>query len=87
LYALNAETGKLVSSFGQQGKVSLKEGLGENASERYVVATSPGIIYKDLIILGSRVSENADAAPGHIRAYHVKTGKMEWVFHTIPSTG
>jgi quinoprotein glucose dehydrogenase len=87
LYALNAETGKLVSSFGQQGKVSLKEGLGENATDKYVVATSPGIVYKDLIILGSRVSENTDAAPGHIRAYHVKTGKLEWVFHTIPQPG
>jgi quinoprotein glucose dehydrogenase len=87
LYALNAETGKLVSSFGQQGKVSLKEGLGENAADRYVVATSPGIVYNDLIILGSRVSENVDAAPGHIRAYHVKTGKLEWVFHTIPQPG
>lgn len=60
LYALNAETGRLVSTFGNNGKVSLKEGLGENAADKYVVATSPGIVYKDLIVMGSRVSENID---------------------------
>jgi quinoprotein glucose dehydrogenase len=87
LYALNAETGKPVSSFGDNGKVSLKEGLGEDAADRYVVATSPGVIYDDLIIMGSRVSENADAAPGYIRAYNVTTGALEWVFHTIPQPG
>lgn len=87
LYALNAETGKLVETFGNNGKVSLKEGLGEKAADLYVVATSPGIVYKDLLIMGSRVSENADAAPGYIRAYNVMTGALEWVFHTIPQPG
>ncbi|MEM6634187.1 MAG: c-type cytochrome, partial [Bacteroidota bacterium] len=45
------------------------------------------IIFQDLLILGSEVSESYDAAPGHIRAYHVKTGEMEWIFHTIPQPG
>ncbi len=87
LYALDAETGKPVETFGNDGKVSLKEGLGEDAVDRYVVATSPGVIYEDLIIMGSRVSENADAAPGYIRAYNVRSGVLEWVFHTIPQPG
>lgn len=87
LYALNAENGKLISSFGEDGKVSLKEGLGENTENKYVVATSPGIVYNDLLIIGSRVSENIGAAPGSIRAFNIKTGRLDWVFKTIPHPG
>ena len=87
LYALDAETGKLISTFGDKGKVSLRAGLGEGAEDKYVVATSPGTVYRDIIIMGSRVSENIDAAPGYIRAFNVKTGDLEWVFHTIPRPG
>jgi quinoprotein glucose dehydrogenase len=87
LFAVNAETGNPVGSFGAGGKVSLKEGLGERARDLYVVATSPGVVYSDLLIIGSRVSENAGAAPGSIRAFNIKTGKLEWVFHTIPQPG
>jgi len=87
LFALNAQTGELILTFGNKGVTSLKEGLGEKSEEKYVVATTPGVIYKDLIIIGSRVSENMGAAPGSIRAFNVKTGKLEWVFHTIPQPG
>ncbi len=87
LHALDAETGKLVSTFGQEGKIDLHDGLGRDVSSLYVAATSPGIIYKDLIIMGTRVSEGPDAAPGHIRAYDVRTGKQTWIFHTIPQKG
>lgn len=87
LYAINATTGTLISSFGDQGKIDLKKGLDKNTDDLYVVATSPGIIYKNLYIIGSRVSENSDAAPGHIRAFDVKTGARVWIFHTIPQPG
>lgn len=87
LYAVNAETGKIIPDFGKNGKVDLHDWLGVDAKKMYVTATSPGIIYKDLYILGSRVNETADAAPGHIRAYDVRTGKIRWVFHTIPYPG
>jgi quinoprotein glucose dehydrogenase len=87
IYAINAEDGQLVSSFGDGGKVDLHNDLGLDAKKMYVTATTPGIIYKDLYIIGSRVNETADAAPGHIRAYDVRTGKLKWVFHTIPYPG
>ncbi|MDB5014327.1 MAG: Quinoprotein glucose dehydrogenase [Daejeonella sp.] len=91
LYALNADNGKLIESFGNNGKVELHEGLGTNLGhdlkDLMVISTSPGIIYKDLLILGSRVSEFGDAAPGHVRAYDVRTGKMRWIFHTVPLPG
>ncbi|CAD5259485.1 MULTISPECIES: PQQ-binding-like beta-propeller repeat protein [unclassified Imperialibacter] len=86
LFALNATNGEQILGFGEQGKVNLNI---ENFSgeEAWVVPTSPGIIYNDLIILGSEVSESYGAAPGYIRAYNVLTGKLEWTFHTIPQPG
>ncbi|MBM1105784.1 PQQ-binding-like beta-propeller repeat protein [Aurantibacter crassamenti] len=87
LFCLDAKTGQLVKRFGTNGKTSLKAGLGEDAKERFVVSTSPGTIYQDKIIFGTRVSENADAAPGSIQAFNVNTGKLEWTFNTIPQPG
>ncbi|MFY0654574.1 MAG: pyrroloquinoline quinone-dependent dehydrogenase [Cyclobacteriaceae bacterium] len=87
LYALDARSGEKISSFGNHGKVDLHDGLDRDVSSYDVVSTSPGIIYKDLFIMGSRVSESERAAPGHVRAYNVLTGKREWIFHTIPHPG
>ena len=87
LHCLNAMNGQLITSFGDSGLVDLHNDLGREAGDLFVTATSPGIIYKDLYILGSRVDEGAAAAPGHIRAYDVKTGKLRWIFHTIPQPG
>ncbi len=87
LYVLNAETGQPISTFGFQGRASLKSKLGKYAQKLYVVATTPGVIYKDLLIMGTRISESRVAAPGFIRAYDVRTGIVRWVFHTIPRPG
>ena len=87
LFAIDAITGKPVVSFGTAGVTSLKAGLGPRAADLFVISTSPGVIYKDLYIIGTRVSENADAAPGYIRAFNARTGAVEWVFHTIPKPG
>ena len=88
LYALDAKTGVPVPGFGQSGSISLKEGLGERAETLYVLSNTPGAIYRDLLILGTRVAEGPGAsAPGHIRAFDVRTGKMRWIFHTIPQPG
>jgi len=87
LYALDAFTGKKIESFGNEGRVSLKEGLGERAGNLMVLSNTPGVIFKNLIIVGSRVHEGPIAAPGYIRAFDVKTGKLVWTFHTIPQPG
>jgi quinoprotein glucose dehydrogenase len=87
LYAVNARTGKLVGSFGKDGRVDLREGLGRPPEEMSIGATTPGIIYKDLLIMGSIVSETLPASPGDIRAYDVRTGQIRWTFHTIPHPG
>lgn len=87
IYAVNALNGQLIKSFGVDGKVDLHNDLGRPAADLYITATTPGIIYKNIYIIGSRVNETADAAPGHIRAYDVRTGKLKWIFHTVPYPG
>lgn len=88
LYAIDAKSGKIIQSFGTEGKVDLREGLGRPAEKQFVISNTPGIIYGDLLILGDRVSEGpGPSAPGDIRAYNVQTGKIEWTFHTIPHPG
>jgi quinoprotein glucose dehydrogenase len=87
LYCIDAKSGTPVKSFGQNGKIDLHNDLGRDVSDLYVAMTSPGIIYKDMIIVGCRVSEEAAAAPGFIRAYDVHSGKLRWIFHTIPQPG
>ena len=87
LYCINAITGKPIKSFGENGTIDLHNDLGRDVSNLYVSSTTPGIIYKDLIIIGTRVAEEAAAAPGYIRAYDVHNGKLRWIFHTIPQPG
>lgn len=88
LHAVGARTGKLIPEFGQGGRVDLGEGLGREVTGLAIQANTPGVIYRDLIIMGMRVGEGpAPAAPGHIRAYDVRTGKLVWRFHTIPHPG
>ena len=87
IYALSAKTGQPVAEFGENGRLDLHEGLGSDFKDLTIQATSPGVIYKDLLIQGSLVAEDLPAAPGYIRAFDVRTGKMRWVFHTIPLPG
>ena len=87
LYCINANTGKPIAGFGSNGKIDLHNDLREGAETLYVVSTTPGMIYKDMIIVGTKVDESSFAAPGHIRAYDVHTGKLRWIFHTIPQPG
>jgi quinoprotein glucose dehydrogenase len=87
LYCIDALTGRPISSFGENGIIDLHHDLGRDVKDLYVVGTTPGIIYKDLLIVGDRVAEEAAAAPGHIRAYDVHTGRLRWIFHTIPYPG
>src|SRR5450432_404427 len=84
LLAIDAKTGRIIESFGNKGKVDLREGLGVDSKDIFVTETSAPTVYKDLLLAGTRVSEGMDAAPGHVRAFNVRTGKQEWIFHTIP---
>ena len=87
LYALNADNGSPVTAFGDGGKIDLRKGLGRDPEKLDVQATTPGIVFGDLLIQGSMVGEGYDAAPGFVRAYDIRTGNIAWTFHTIPQPG
>ncbi len=87
LYALDVNTGKPITTFGTEGKVDLTKGLGRDVEGLAYRNHSPGTIYKNLLIMGALNSERLPAAPGHIRAFDIKTGEQQWIFHTIPQPG
>jgi quinoprotein glucose dehydrogenase len=82
LIALDAHTGRPVAGFGRDGRVDLREGLGREPATVSVSNVTPGVVVGDLIVMGSTGN-----TPGHIRAFDVRTGRMRWIFHTIPHPG
>jgi quinoprotein glucose dehydrogenase len=87
LYALDARSGAPIAAFGDNGRIDLRRDLDRDPETQSVRLTSPGVVYKDLLIVGGRVAEGLPSSPGHIRAYDVRTGKLRWMFHTIPYPG
>ncbi|MEO5997719.1 MAG: PQQ-binding-like beta-propeller repeat protein [Chitinophagaceae bacterium] len=87
LFAVEAATGKPIMTFGDSGKISMNIGFRGDPSKISVIPTSPGIVYKDLLIMGTEVSELYGAEPGYIQCYDIRTGKLVWTFHTIPLPG
>ena len=87
VYALAAASGRPIPSFGDNGRIDLRRDLGRDPAAQGVRLTSPGVIYRDLMIVGGRVGEGLPTSPGHVRAYDVRTGALRWIFHTIPHPG
>ena len=87
LYALDPSTGKPITSFGENGRVDLRKNLRGDYQVQSTALTTPGIVYKDLIIVGGEMPETLPCPPGDIRAYDVRTGALRWSFHTIPHPG
>ena len=87
VYAISAQTGRPITTFGRDGRIDLRDNLGRDPSTQSVFLTTPGVVYQDLLIVGGRVSEALPASPGDIRAYDVRSGALRWTFHTIPHPG
>ncbi len=87
VYALDAETGQPVATFGDHGRIDLREGLGRDPATAFVVLTSPVLVYQDLFFVGGREPETLPAPPGDVRAFDVRTGRLRWTFHTVPHPG
>ena len=88
LYALNARNGQLVEEFGHRGKVDLRTGIDRDTTDLYIRSNTPGVVYQNLLILGTLVPDGTLASPpGDIRAFDVRTGELVWTFHTIPHPG
>ena len=87
VYAIDANSGRLIRTFGTNGYVDLRQNLGVDPSTAVIEMTSPAAVFKNFLIVASRVNESYDASPGHIRAYDAVTGQLRWMFHTIPRKG
>ena len=87
VYAIDAASGALITSFGTNGHIDLRQNLGVDPATAVIEMTSPGAVFRNLLIIASRVNESYDASPGHIRAFDTVTGQMQWIFHTIPRAG
>ncbi len=87
LYALDPATGRPIRDFGENGRIDLRKGLRKDFEHQFIALTSPGLVYRDLIIVGGRNPETHPAPPGDVRAFDVRTGKLRWDFHTIPRPG
>ena len=88
LQELDARTGQSIPDFGNSGRVDLREGLGRDPKSLSLVqSTTPGRVFEDLLILGSATNEEYESGPGDIRAYDVRSGRLVWIFHTVPHPG
>ena len=87
VYGIDARTGTLITSFGKGGYIDLRENLGVDPARVTLEMTTPGTVYQNLLILGSRVNESYGASPGHVRAFDTVSGELRWIFHTLPQPG
>lgn len=90
LLSIDPATGRPDPNFGRGGRVDLKQGLGRTIDPSLYAVSSPPIVVGDVVIVGSAMTEGTDyreAPPGHVRGFNVRTGDMEWIFHTIPQPG
>lgn len=90
LISIDPATGRPDPGFGRAGRVDLKQGLGRTIDPSLYAVSSPPIVVGDVVIVGSAMTEGTDyreAPPGHVRGFNVRTGEMEWIFHTIPQPG
>ncbi|NND08673.1 MAG: DUF1080 domain-containing protein [Saprospiraceae bacterium] len=87
VYAIQAKTGELITDFGTGGHIDLRQNMGMDPEEVSIEVTTPGVVYKNTLIVTSRVPEGYQSTPGHIKAYDATTGAFKWIFHTIPQEG
>lgn len=88
LLALNAKTGKLEPGFGKEGVVDLRAGVTEKFPNATYHMSSPGVVYRNLIITGAQGKEDDPDGPAmDVRAWDLHTGRPVWTFHTIPHPG
>lgn len=90
LFCLDATTGEIVESFGNNGVVDLSQDLIWAIDRSHFEFNAAPVVYKDLVIVGSAVGDRViyrRTPPGDVRAYNARTGALVWSFHTIPQEG
>jgi quinoprotein glucose dehydrogenase len=84
--AVNAQNGELITSFGNNGRVDVREAM-ERKPAGAVGTSNPGRIFENLFILPLPGGPNYGGPPSDVHAYDVRTGKLAWIFHVIPHEG
>jgi len=88
LYSVDAKTGKLNNSFGDNGVVNLNTPEILHGLPGQDGLTSPPTVYRNLVITGGTTQEVPALGPaGDVRAWDMHTGKLVWTFHSIPGAG
>jgi quinoprotein glucose dehydrogenase len=87
VYAIDAKTGELILSFGENGFIDLRKNLPLPAELVDIETTTQGIVYKNFLIVGARTPEESPSTPGDVRGYDALTGEFKWIFHSIPQSG
>lgn len=90
LVCLHAKTGKPVKHFGDRGRIDLTQGLGRPVDRKLYGVSSPPLICRDVVVMGSKVNDiplAGEMPPGDVRGFDVRTGKLLWTFHVIPHEG
>ena len=86
MIALDARTGKPVPTFGKDGRIDLAQGLRRPVDRGYYTMTSPPVIVRGVIVVGSSVYDwwgMRPSPPGDVRGFDVATGRLLWTFHTV----
>ena len=91
LFSLDAQTGKPVDSFGDNGVVSLTDGYPRPISDvRHVNhGASPPVVYRDIVVVGSAIPDRYQMTtepPGIVQGFDARTGKRLWVWNAIPQS-
>jgi glucose dehydrogenase len=92
LYAINADTGHLVQSFGQQGRVSLRFAARQPLAGRFNDSTGPLVVGNVVVVTGNTAGagdggNRKEAAPEDVRGFDAVSGKLLWTFHVVPQPG
>ena len=88
LFALNAGNGQPVGTFGTSGVLNLRAGMADRFPKRIYGMSSPPLIFENLVIVGSVVSDGLPRGPdGDVRAFEADTGQLVWRFNTVPRPG
>ncbi len=88
LIAVNARTGKAVAGFGKAGEIDLKVGMKDKFPDVHYGLSGAPVIYKNIAITGSHTQDSPGlGSKGDLRAWDVRTGKLQWTFHSVPQPG
>jgi quinoprotein glucose dehydrogenase len=88
MFALDARTGKPIPSFGTNGEVSLTAGLPRISDITHATQSSPPVVYRNLVIVGSQVPDRVQLPDpvGYVQAFDVRSGKRVWSFSLVPQS-